>query len=231
MTYESTTARAELLQRPDPARISRFLVDGEHVDFPVSESDTLRDTAWSADMLGRWGIESDGRILVSALSWHGAWFDPVRYAAIKIGACYSNIEAWGWDVTRFSSFLSRFDFDMLIGVGSESLAALAQTGRAAELLGRVGHILAQPDAVAPLAELGIDASVIAMAGPALLAGDPSSEGLLYNQEEWLIESDGGELLVTTCGPRAERFENQRTGVRGSVSQIVERSVVSMDGLR
>jgi hypothetical protein len=231
MTYSSTIARAELLPRATPVKIARFTVDGSLVDFPLTEADLTRDAAWSTALLSELGLSAGHHILISSFSWHGVWFDGLRKGALELGAAYSNVEAWGWDATRFTSFLNRFEFEMVIGVGSESVAALAQGGQAAELLGRARRILARPDAVAPLAELGIDASVIGMAGPVLLVSDPSSEGLVFNDDEWLIESDDGELIVTTSGPRAARFDRQRTGVRGSVVQVAGRTVVRMEDVR
>jgi hypothetical protein len=80
----------------------------------------------------------------------------------------------------------------------------------------VPHVLAMPDAIAPLAALGARAKPIAMVGPMLAVGYPSVDGLFFDERQWVVAVQDGEFIVTTLGDRAARFDRQRTGVRGNV---------------
>jgi hypothetical protein len=219
VTYTSVLQRTASLAHPDPAMIGRFTVDGKNIDFPVSESDLDRDTQWCCEVLRGYGLGAGDHILLSSHAWFCPWVDPIRTAATGIGAVYSNVEAWAWDVHRMASFLRRFRITMLAGLGAESLTALQSVGDIEELLGGVKRILAWPDAIEPLRTKGFQPGVVTRVGPSLAMSAPDGRGLVVNDAEWSVQSVDGEFTVTSGRMRTARFDQQRTGVRGQTIEV------------
>jgi hypothetical protein len=47
---------------------------------------------------------------------------------------------------------------------------------------------------------------------------PDGSGLAVDEDEWAVDEENGELLITTVGPRAASFDRQPTGVRGHLER-------------
>lgn len=220
MTRQSTIERAARLQgKPGLACIGRFSVDGEAVDFPYSEDDLARDAAFWAQVLAGYGVTRGKRVLVTAVAWEMPWMHPVRLGATRLGASYSNTEAFGWDARRLDTFIRWTKPQAVLGPGREVLEALGGSGDLAERLSGVPVLLVRPDGLETLEEAGVrSAGVVALLGLAAAVSLPDGSGIAVDENEWAVTEEDGELLVTTVGSRAARFDRQRTGVRGHVEQ-------------
>lgn len=229
MTYASVVERSRSLPRPNPAMIGRFTVEGEDIDFPVSEADLDRDSLWWTQVLHGYGVKAGDHVLVSSHAWHCPWIDPIRTASTRLGAVHSNVEAWGWDAPRMASFLRRFPISLVAGIGLESVLALQNIGDVAELLGGV-TLLAQPDAAQLLNENGFQAATMLQIGPASAitpAGEDGTPRLVTDDGEWLIETDGDEFVVTSRAQRSARFDRQATGIHGLTLTVEDRTYLEL----
>ena len=220
MTRQSTIERAARLRgKPGLACIGRFSVDGEAVDFPYSEDDLARDAAFWSEVLAGYGVTRGRRILVTAVAWELPWMHPVRLGATRLGASCSNTEAFGWDARRLDTFIRWTSPHAVLGPGREVLETLGNAGDLAERLQGIPALLVRPDGVETLQEAGINpAGVVAQLGPAAAVSLPDGNGLAVDESEWSVTEEDGDLLITAVGPRAARFDRQRTGVRGHVEQ-------------
>ncbi|MEB3071689.1 hypothetical protein [[Mycobacterium] vasticus] len=229
MTYASALERSRSLPRPNPAMIGRFTVDGEDIDFPVSEADLDRDSLWWKEILRGYGVKAGDHVLISSHAWHCPWIDPIRTALTKLGAVHSNVEAWGWDAPRMASFLRRFPISLIVGLELESVLALENSEDLKVLLGDV-TLLAQPKAVERLNECGFRAATILRIGPANAvapAGESGTARLIIDNDEWLIQTQGNEFVVTSRSERSARFERQLTGVHGRTLHVEDRTYLEL----
>lgn len=217
MTQQSTIARAAKLDRPGIAWIGRYSAGGDVVDFTVSEADLARDSLRAAQVLADYGIGRGSHVLVTATPAETPWVDAFRVGARRVGAVHSNAEPWNWDARRSEMYIRRLHTDIVIGLATETLTAMAQITDISARLGPVGTILARPDAASALKELGIDAGLYVKVGPVVAVSAADGSGLQYDEKEWVVEEADGELIVSTVGPRATKVIRQHTGVHGSVA--------------
>lgn len=217
MSQQSTITRAAKLQRPGIAWIGRYQVGADVIDFTVNEDDLARDSVWAAKVLTDYGIRRGSHILVTATPAETPWLDAFRVGSTRVEAVYSNAEPWNWDARRSEMYIRRLNTEMVIGLSAETVTAMGQLTDAAVRLGSVRTILARPDALPVLSELGIDAGLYVRLGPALAVSSPDHAGLQYDEKEWAIESVDGQLVVSTVGPRATPCDRQPTGVAGEVT--------------
>jgi hypothetical protein len=217
MTQRSTTARAAKLNRPGIAWIGRFAAGDDIVDFTVSEDDLARDSVWAENILRSYGIGPDDHVLFTATPSDTPWFEQFRVAARHTGAVQSNGEAWNWDARRSEMYIRRLETKMIIGLSAQTIEAMGQITDATERLSSVSSILARPDGLAAVRALGFDAGLIIRLGPAVAVSAADGSGLCVNDDEWAVDVDDGELVVTSLGARMTQSHRQRTGVRGSVA--------------
>ncbi len=85
------------------------------------------------------------------------------------------------------------------GLGDELAAVVA----------RVPVIVARPDAVGLLAAAGAQPFVVARVGPAIAVECPHRGGAHINGAEWTLAERGGELFISTAGPRAHQVQRGR----------------------
>ena len=219
MTRQSSITRAAALEKPGPAFIARFALDRESVDFPVSESDLDRDTSFWRTILAEYGVGRGSRVVVLASGAETPWYEPARRAVATLGGSYSNVELMGWDARRLDMYCRRLDPIVVLGLGRVSADGLAAIADLNERLGSIPVLLARPDAVDVLSGAGVTPRGLVMSiGPALAVTPADGGGLAYDTEQWLIEVDSGELLISSLPGRAAKFDQQRTGVRGAVQQ-------------
>jgi hypothetical protein len=217
MTRQSTIERAARLTGKGPAMLGRFQVDGDPVDFTVGEEDLDRDTTFWRGVLAGYGVGPGSRIVVVGSVPDSPWLEPPRMAANALGGSYSNVDAWSWDARRLDMYCRRLPVTLVLGLGAETVQALASLTNVQERLGPVPTLLARPDALKPLRGEGVtNAGVLVPLGPALAVTLADGRGMAYDESEWLIEAADGELVVSTRGPRHTRFDRQRTGVAGAV---------------
>ena len=215
MTLASTTAAAMKLPPQRLWGIGSYDVAGERVYFEFSWDDQRRDTAWARAMLADLGVTADsGLVIVSGMA-ESPWFDPFETAARELGAPYSTGEIASFEAFRTGMYARRLPITMIFGINQTVAEGLGD--ELAEVVAKVPAIVARPDAAGLLAEAGARPFLLMRVGPAIAVECPQRSGAHINDAEWTVTERGGELFVSTAGPRAHRVTGAATGLAGSIT--------------
>ncbi len=223
MTLESTTAAAAALPRAPLWGIGRYDLAGQAVYFEVGWDDWQRDTAWARAMLAGHGVgpvkgdgEVGGGLIIVAGMAESPWFDPFEAAARELGAPYSLGESYAFEAFRTGMYARRLPVTMIFGIDRTVAEGLGD--ELAEVVARVPVIVARPDAAGLLTEAGGAPFIVSRVGPAVAVECPHRSGAHLNSAEWTLSERGGELLLSTAGPRAHQVSRAPVGLRGTLSE-------------
>lgn len=216
MTLASTTAAAAALPRSRLWGIGRYDVAGEPAYFEVGWDDWQRDTAWARAMLADHGVGPESGLIIVGGMPESPWFDPFETAAGEPGAPYSIGETYTFEAFRTGLYAQRLPISMIFGIDATVAEGLGD--ELAEVVARVPVIVARPDAVALLAAAGAQPFAVTRVGPAIAVECPHRTGAHLDGAEWTLAERGGELVISTAGPRAHRVTEAATGVRGVLSE-------------
>ncbi len=235
MTVASSTAAAAALPRPGPWGIGRYDVAGQPVFFEVGWDDWRRDVAWARAMLANHGVGpvkgdgpggtgggsppcaekvGGGLIIVGGMA-ESPWFDPFETAARELGAPYSIGEIYAFEAFRTGMYARRLPVTMVFGMDRTVAEGLGD--ELAEVVARVPVIVARPDAAGLLAGVGARPFIVARLGPAIAMECPQHAGAHVNGNEWTLAERGGDLFISTAGPRAHQVSEAALGLRGALT--------------
>lgn len=219
MTQASTTAAAAALvhslARPPQWGIGRYDLAGQPVYFEVSWADWERDTAWARAMLAGHGVGAGSGLVIVGGMAESPWFDPFETAARELGAPYSIGEIYAFEAFRSAMYARRLPVSMIFGIDRTVAQGLGD--ELAEVVARVPVIVARPDAAGLLAAAGAAPFTVTRLGPAIAMECPYRRGAHVNGAEWTLAERGGELIVSTAGPRAHQVTRAATGLRGTLA--------------
>jgi hypothetical protein len=184
--------------------------------YTVSLRDIERDTAWARSVFERMGIRSGVPMHLIGAGCDNEILWPYENALIGMKVPFGVAEPVAIDAPRSDMFLRRFRMQAVMGLSGELVNALLGMGR--DLKALLGHstLVALPDAAAALRVAGLAPWVMHAIGPIWAFESPDRDGARYDESEWLIEDDAGELLLTAVAPRACPLVRLRTGVQGHV---------------
>jgi hypothetical protein len=215
LTAASSAAAAAALPRPGPWGIGRYDVAGQPVFFEVGWDDWRRDVSWARAMLADHGVgPGSGLIVVSSMP-ESPWFDPFETAARELGAPYSIGETYAFEAFRTGMYARRLTITMIFGLDRTVTEGLGD--ELAEVVARVPVIVARPDAAGLLVAAGARPFLLARVGPALAVECPYRSGAHVNGAEWTLAERGGELCISTAGPRAHQVSQAPLGLRGTLA--------------
>jgi hypothetical protein len=239
VTQASTAAAAAALPRPPQWGIGRYDPAGQPVYFEMSWDDWQRDTAWARGMLAGHGVGTvkgdgpggtgetrvgsppceepvgGGLVIVGGMA-ESPWFDPFETAARELGAPYSIGEIYAFEAFRTGMYARRLPVTMVFGIDRTVARGLGD--ELAEVVARVPVIVARPDAAGLLAQAGAAPFIVTRLGPAIAVECPHRSGAHVNGAEWTLAERGGELFITTAGPRAHQVRQAATGLRGTLTE-------------
>jgi hypothetical protein len=218
MTVASTAAAAATLPRPSQWGIGRYEVAGQLVYFEVSWDDWRRDVAWARAMLADHGVgpvKRDGGLVIVSGMPESPWFDPFETAARELGAPYSIGEIYAFEAFRTGMYARRLPITMIFGIDRTVAEGLGD--ELAAVVARVPVIVARPDAAGRLAAAGARPFIVTRVGPALAVECPHRGGAHLNGAEWTLAERGGELFISTAGPRAHQVREAAVGLRGTLT--------------
>jgi hypothetical protein len=216
MTLASTTAAARKLPPQRLWGIGSYDVAGERVYFEISWDDQRRDTAWARAMLAGLGVNRDSGLVIVCGMVESPWFDPFETAARELGAPYSIGEIYAFEAFRCGMYARRLPITMIFGIDRTVAEGLG--GELAEVVARVPVIVARPDAAGLLAGAGAAPFIVTRLGPAIAVECPHRSGAHVNGAEWTVAERGGELVISTAGPRAHQVSRAATGLRGGLTE-------------
>ncbi len=213
MTLASTTAAAATLPRPRQWGIGRYDVAGQPVYFEMSWDDWHRDTAWARAMLADHGA-CGGLVIVGGMP-ESPWFDPFETAARELGAPYSIGEIYAFEAFRTGMYARGLPITMIFGIDRTVAEGLGD--ELAEVVARVPVTVARPDAVGLLAGAGAQPFIVTRVGPAIAVECPHRSGAHLNSAEWTLAEHGGELFISTAGPRAYQVSEAALDLAGTLT--------------
>jgi hypothetical protein len=223
LTLASTTAAAAALPRARQWGIGRYDLAGQPVYFEVGWDDWQRDTAWARAMLAGHGVgakkgdgEVGGGLIIVGGMAESPWFDPFEAAARELGAPYSIGETYAFEAFRTGMYARRLPVTMIFGI--DRMVAEGLGDELAEVVARVPVIVARPDAAGLLAGAGAAPFIVTRVGPAVAVECPHRSGAHLNSAEWTAAERGGELFLSTAGPRAHQVSQVPVGLRGTLTQ-------------
>jgi hypothetical protein len=211
----SSAAAAAALPRSGLWGIGRYDVAGQPVFFEVSWDDWARDVAWARTVLAGHGVGPGSGLVVVAGMPESPWFDPFETAARELGAPYSIGEIYAFEAFRTGMYARRLPITMIFGLDRTVAEGLGD--ELAAVVARVPVIVARPDAAALLAAAGAQPFVVTRVGPAIAVECPHRSGAHVNGAEWTLAEHGGELFISTAGPRAHRLREVALGLRGTLT--------------
>ena len=185
--------------------------------YTVSLRDIESDTAWARRVFERLGLRPGLPLHLIGTGCDNEILWPYENALIGMKVPFGVAEPVAIDAPRSDMFLRRFRMQAVVGLSGEIVAALLALGRDLPVL--LGHstIVALPDAVPALRAAGLAPWTMLPIGPIWAFESPAADGAHYDQNEWLVEEHGGELLITSLAARATPFVRLRTGVRGRIA--------------
>jgi len=223
VTLASTSAAAAELPKARLWGIGRYDLAGQLVYFEVSWDDWQRDVAWARAMLADHGVgakkgdgEVGGGLVIVGGMPESPWFDPFETAARELGAPYSIGEIYGFEAFRTGMYARRLPVTMIFGIDRTVAEGLGD--ELADVVARVPVIVARPDAAGLLAEAGAAPYIVTLVGPAIAVECPYRSGAHLNGAEWTLAERGGELFLSTAGPRADQVSQVPVGLRGTLTQ-------------
>ena len=215
MTLASTTAAAATLPRQRLWGIGRYDVAGQPVYFEVSWDDWQRDTAWARAMLADHGVNADSGLVIVCGCPESPWFDPFETAARELGAPFSIGEIHGFEAFRTGLYARRLPITMIFGISQTVAEGLGD--ELAEVVAKVPVIIARPDAAGLLAGADARPFIVTRVGPAIAVECPHRSGAHLNSAEWTLTERGGELFISTAGPRAHQVTEAPAGLAGRIT--------------
>jgi hypothetical protein len=215
LTVASSPAAPPPLPRPGPWGVGRYEVAGQPVYFDVSWDDWQRDVAWARALLADYGVgPGSGLVIVGGMP-ESPWLDPFETAARELGAPYSIGEIYAFEAFRTGMYARRLPITMIFGIDRTVAEGLGD--ELAAIVARVPVIVARPDAAALLAAAGAQPFTVTRVGPALAVECPHRGGAHLNGAEWTLAERGGELFISTAGPRAHQVREAAVGLRGTLT--------------
>ena len=213
-TLVNARAPGELARR---WAIGLLRLPGGYQAYPVSLRDIERDTLWAHSVFERVGIRKGVPMHLIGAGCDNEILWPYENALIGMKVPFGVAEPVAIDAPRSDMFLRRFRMQAVMGLSGELVDALVKLGRDLEAL--LGHstVVALPDAVPALRAAGLAPWTMHPIGPLWAFESPERDGARYDESEWLIEDDAGELMLTAVAPRACPLVRLRTGVRGRVA--------------
>jgi hypothetical protein len=215
MTIASTTAAAALIPRPRLWGIGRYYAGAVPVDFEIGWEDWRRDTRWARALLADHGIgPASGLVIVGGMP-ESPWFDPVETAARELGAPYSIGDVYPFEAFRTGMYARRLPITMIFGINRAIAEGLGD--ELADVVERVPVIVARPEAHPALEAAGARPFTVTRIGPALAVECPHRAGAHVNDAEWTVAESGGDLFISSAGPRAHRVSRAALCIHGTVS--------------
>jgi hypothetical protein len=220
------TLAANTFPRPPLFGIASCPVGPNIIDFEIGWDEIEREVDWTESLLRSAGLGPGDLVLLTISQWEGPWTKPLVRALRRMGAVYLCAEVWGFDAPRTSMFLQRLPVKAVFGLGGETLTGLESAEPPiAELLQNVEIVWARMDALPRLGDIARQVLPYIMLGPALALGIPGRPGVVINADEWTVDSDDGELLVSNARQRAATFDRVPTGLRGAVLSVADGAVI------
>ena len=197
--------------------IGSFQIGDEIVPYPVSKDDHNRDIATAMKATATLGVGEADRVLVLSMLSQAAQYWPVQIALLVGKVQFSLADASRFDAFRTAMFLRAMHYDAVVGINTDVLDGLDDLGHEyRDIFDGVPVLAARAGAYERLREAGLSPRWWLDLGPAIAVECEALAGAHVDADEWSVDGDGGEVLLSARQPRAATIDRLRTGVRGDV---------------
>jgi hypothetical protein len=197
--------------------VGTYCVGDEVVTFPVGEDDLHRDIATAQKNLAALGLEPGMRALVTSMLAEAAQYWPVQIGLLMGGTQMSCADASRADAFRTNMFLHGPRYDAAVGISGDVLNGLDDLGVSlGELFSRVPVIAARAEAAPRLRDAGLQPRLWLHVGPTIAVECDARVGAHIDEDEWDVDSDGGEIRITAHKARAAPIDHQPTGLPAEI---------------
>ncbi len=196
--------------------IGLLRLPGGYQPYPISLRDIERDTVWAAKVFEWIGIEQGKPLHLIGTGCDNEILWPYENALIGMKVPFGVAEPVAIDAPRTDMFLRRFRMQAVIGLTGEIVDALIALERDLDALLCHSTLVVLPPATATLRRAGLAPWTMIPVGPIFAFEPPEGGGARYDDSEWLIEEEAGQLLLTSLAPRACPFVRLPTGVTGTI---------------
>jgi hypothetical protein len=198
-----------------------FDAEGKRQPLPYSALELERGRRAMVRVLRSFHFHTGTNVLVTAMFDEAAQLLPAERAIQSYGMVVVSADATLFDANRVESITRRFELTAALGIGADTVAGLKNLGHdpAKVFAGMV--VWARPDAYAELSALpGLNVHRWQAIGSAVALECREHAGMHFDRNEWLLEVEGGEILVTSKLDRSQPFSRLRSGVRGRIDHSV-----------
>lgn len=197
--------------------VGSFRVGDGILTYPVSKADHGRDIATTAKALKSLGVYDATRVLVLAMLSESAQYWPVQIGLLMSQAQFSLADASRFDAFRTEMFLRAMHYDVVVGLNTDVLDGLDDLGHNyRDVFGSVPVVAARAGAYERLRDAGLVPRWWLHVGPTIAVECDALDGAHVDSDEWDVEDDGGEVLLTARQPRATEIDRLRTGVHAEI---------------
>jgi hypothetical protein len=201
-----------------PMAVGRyFSASGERVPLPYSTVELERQRRFALRVISTFHFHPGVNIMFTALMDEGAHFLGVERAIMSYGMVVASADSSLYDANRVESIARRFPLAAIFGVTPGTLDGLKHFGHSAEKVFAGMPVWARPGAYEALRALpGTQVFRVMEIGPALGLECAKGVGVHVDRFEWDVDSEDGEIVLSSRLERSESFERLRTGVKGHV---------------
>jgi hypothetical protein len=197
--------------------IGCFAIGDELVTYPVSQADHGRDIGIAMKAIKTLGLGKGNRALVLSMLSQATQYWPVQIALFMSNVQLSLADASRFDAFRTAMFLRAMHYDVVLGINRDVLDGLDDVDiDYLELFSRVPVLAARAGAYERLRAKGLRPRWWLDVGPAIGVECDALAGAHVDADEWSIEVDNGEVLLTARQVRAASIDHLRTGVYGEI---------------
>ena len=197
--------------------VGSFRVGDAIVPYPVSQEDHGRDIATAMKALKSLGIHDRSRALVLSMLSEAAQYWPVQIGLLVSKAQFSLADASRFDAFRTAMFLRAMHYDVVLGINTEVLDGLDDLGHAyPEVFNGVVVLAARSGAYERLRDAGLSPRWWLHVGPTVAVECDARAGAHIDGDEWSVEVQDGEVLVSARNERAASIHRLPTGIEAEI---------------
>jgi phenylacetate-coenzyme A ligase PaaK-like adenylate-forming protein len=201
-----------------PIAVGRYIkADGGRETLPYSLHEIERSQAAMLRVLQTFHFRTGSNVLLTALLDEGAQAIGMERAVKSYGMVVVSADSSLFDARRVESIIRRFKPVAAVGVTAATLDGLQGLGfDLAQLFAGI-VVWARPGAYERLSTLpGLSVRRWVELGPAVGLECHAGCGPHLDHAEWHVDTDAGEIVLTSRLERAQRFTHYRTGLRGRI---------------
>ena len=204
-----------------PELVGRYFVGGDAHFLPMSARELTRASEFMGWIIDTLAFEPGRAVLLVCQFEEASQFVPLEESLTTRGLILTNAEASLYDGARAVSILRRFDVAAVIGLNAALLDSMMAVEPGVQDLLRGKVVWARPCAYLRLAEMsGTELLRFVEVGPALALECGGAAGAHVDAREWRMDSEGGEVRLTSRLARSLAMQRAATGVYAPIVREV-----------